>query len=109
MHFEGIYCFDRGVVRFAIFPMGVAGPRILADISEEALTDVFKVRGGSDSWLQGCASNFNVIAAAAITKSIREPGAQIRLESPDFHRAEPSAQGFNDVERENVSPQLHRS
>lgn len=84
MHFEGIYCFDRGVVRFAIFPTGAAGPRILADISEEALADIFRVRGGGDAWLQGCDLNFDTIAAAAIKKWSSDPGAQILLEPPDF-------------------------
>jgi hypothetical protein len=84
MRFEGIYCFDRGVVRFAIFPTGANGPRVLADISEEALTDVFKVKGGGDSWLQGCAANFEVIAAAAIKKWTDDPHTELRLEPPDF-------------------------
>jgi hypothetical protein len=37
MRFEGIYCFDRGVVRFAIFPTGAGGPRVLADIRKKRL------------------------------------------------------------------------
>lgn len=86
--FEGIYCFDRGVVRFAFFPLGAIGPRVLADISEEALTDVFKIRGGGDAWLRGCAANIDVIAAAAQKKWADRPSAEIRLEASDF-RAEP--------------------
>ena len=68
MPFEGIYCFDRGVVRFAIFPMGVTGPRVLADITEDALAGIFQVRGDGNSLLQGCSMNFDTIAAAAIQK-----------------------------------------
>jgi hypothetical protein len=87
MRFEGIYCFDRGVVRFAIFPPGAGGPRVLADISEEALAEIFKVRGGGDACLQGCAANFAVIATAATEKWTAYPGAEVRLEPQDFRPA----------------------
>lgn len=84
MPFEGIYCFDRGVVRFAIFPAGVPGPRVLADISEGALAGIFQVRGDENSLLRGCSINFNIIAAAAIQKWNRNPSDQIRLDAADF-------------------------
>jgi hypothetical protein len=87
MRFEGIYCFDRGVVCFAIFPTGAGGPRVLADISEEALAEIFKVRGGGDAWLQGCAANFDVIATAANEKWTAYPGAEVHLEPQDFRHA----------------------
>lgn len=84
-HFlEGIYCLYRGVVLFAVFPMGGTGSRILADISEEELADVFKVRGGGSSWVQGCGTYFSIIEAAAIKKWTSSPNTQVRLEAPDF-------------------------
>lgn len=86
MDFQGIYCFDRGTVRFAIYPQGDAGPRVLADITEQALADVFHIHGEQqDAWLEGCRHNFLDICDRATTRYRADPAAPIVLETRDFH------------------------
>lgn len=85
MDFQGIYCFDRGIVRFAIFPQGDTGPRVLADITEEALSDVFHVPGGEVACLEGCRHNFPDICERAHSRYLANPGAPVVLETRDFH------------------------
>jgi hypothetical protein len=34
---EAIYCFDTAAVKFAIYPEGGTGPRIIAEIGEDPL------------------------------------------------------------------------
>ena len=46
MNCDAIYCFDRASVLFAIYPEGRAGPRVVAQISEDALRDIFDAHGG---------------------------------------------------------------
>ncbi|MDM0084987.1 hypothetical protein QTI17_30790 [Variovorax sp. J31P179] len=81
---EAIYCFDRAAVRFAIYPEGLEGPRILAEISEDALRDVFGARDGPDSLLKTCEANFEAIEKAAMELQRRRPEAPIELEIMDF-------------------------
>ena len=66
MSCEAIYCSDRATVRFAIYPDGFDGPRILAEISEDALRDLFGAHAGSDSLLQACQLHFGLIEAVAL-------------------------------------------
>ena len=66
MRCEAIHCFDRATVQFAIYPDGLDGARILAEISEDALRDVFGASGGGDSLLQACNNYFTAIGAKAL-------------------------------------------
>ena len=62
MDFEGIYCFDTASVRFAFYPDGDDGARILGLISEQTLRDVCGARDGSgESLLATCRSHFSLI------------------------------------------------
>lgn len=84
MKCEAIHCFDRGTVRFAIYPEGLDGPRILAEISEDALRDLFGAKGGPKSLLDACQTHFDLIEQVAVERHRRRPAMPIQLEASDF-------------------------
>ena len=86
---DAIYCYDIGCVRFAVYE---EGERIIADIGEYALRDVFGARGGSDSLLHAYRQYAPAIAALALEKHHAAPGAPIVLGTADF-MADPHALG----------------
>jgi hypothetical protein len=92
MDFEGIYCFDTATVRFAVYPDGPEGARIIAQISEETLHDVFGTRNMGDRLLETCKTHFDAIGAAALRRYRANPNQPIDLGVGDFApRAEPRA------------------
>ena len=86
MDFEGIYCFDTATVRFAFYPDGSDGARIIAQISEETLHDVFGTRNLGDRLLETCRTYFEVIGAAALKRYRANPHQSIVLTVEDFSR-----------------------
>lgn len=85
MDFEGIYCFDTASVRFAFYPDGDDGARILGLISEQTLRDVCGARDGSgDSLLATCRQHFSVIREKAIERYRSDPSQAIVLKTHDF-------------------------
>jgi hypothetical protein len=86
MDFEGIYCFDTAAVRFAIYPDGHDGARIIGQISEETLHDVFGTRNLGDRLLETCKAHFDVIGAAALKRYRANPNQPIVLTVDDFSR-----------------------
>ena len=84
MDFEGIYCFDTATVRFAIYPDGHDGARIIAQISEETLHDVFDTRNLGDRLLDTCRANCEAISAAALRRYLANPRAPMVLTIEDF-------------------------
>lgn len=86
MNFEGIYCFDTASVRFAFYPDGPAGPRVLAQISEETLHDGFGVREVGDGLLDACRDHFDAIEPAAVARYRNGNGAgrSVTLTVEDF-------------------------
>jgi hypothetical protein len=84
MNFEGIYCFDTATVRFAVYPDGPEGVRILAQISEETLHDEFGVREGGAHLLAVCRTYFNVIEAKVLERYRSNPTQPITLTVEDF-------------------------
>ncbi|QGW81913.1 hypothetical protein [Variovorax paradoxus] len=86
MDFEGIYCFDTATVRFAIYPDGPDGARIIAQISEETLHDVFGTRNLGDQLLETCRTHFGDIGAAALKRYRTNPNQAINLTVDDFSR-----------------------
>ncbi|TWD86145.1 hypothetical protein FB547_10487 [Variovorax beijingensis] len=86
MDFEGIYCFDTAAVRFAIYPDGHDGARIIGQISEETLHDVFGTRDLGDRLLETCKAHFDVIGAAALKRYRANPNQPIVLTVDDFPR-----------------------
>lgn len=81
---DAIYCFDRASVLFAIYPTGSAGLRIVAQIAEEALRDVFGAQGGGQSLVTACRDHFDQIEAAALRHYRRDPRKPVLLETADF-------------------------
>lgn len=81
---EAIHCFDRAAVRFAIYPDGLDGARVLAEIHENALRDVFGAREGADSLLHAFDANAGWIEQVAVQRYRRRPGDAIMLESDAF-------------------------
>jgi len=86
MNFEGIYCFDTATVRFAFYPHGPQGRRVLAEITEDALHDEFGVREGGPQLLEACRAYFDAIEAKAQERYRDEPRCLISLTSEDFIR-----------------------
>lgn len=81
---DAVYCFDRACVLFAISPEGPQGPRIVAEISEDALRDVFGARGGPESLEQTFRLHFDLIEAAALRRYRHAPMLPIELGIGDF-------------------------
>jgi len=82
--FEGIYCFDLASVRFAIYPDGPDGTRVLALISESTLHDEFDAREVGDELMLACRKHSDVIQAAAIARYRANPRKPITLTHADF-------------------------
>ncbi|WP_295984069.1 hypothetical protein [uncultured Variovorax sp.] len=83
-NFEGIYCFDTASVRFAFYPDGPEGPRVLAQISEETLHDEFGVREMGERLLGACRDHFHAIEPAAVARYRATPDRAITLTFRDF-------------------------
>ena len=81
---EAVHCFDKASVRFAIYPDGHDGPRLLAEISEDALRDVFGARGNGDSLVAACKAHVDVIEACAVALYRRQPQGMLNLGTDDF-------------------------
>ena len=98
MDFEGIYCFDTATVRFAIYPDGRDGARIIAQISEETLHDVFGTRNLGDRLLDTCKTHFMALSVAALRRHRANPNASISLTIDDFSpRALPKSANDHDA------------
>ncbi|MDM0074612.1 hypothetical protein QTH90_09490 [Variovorax sp. J2P1-59] len=78
---EAIYCFDTATVRFAIYPEG--GARVVAEIGEDPLRDLFGATGGGDSLTAAYVRNAALIDERALElhRSGKRP---VRLETHDF-------------------------
>ena len=84
MSCEAIHCFDRATVRFAIYPDEFDGPRVLAEIAEDALRDVFGARHGGDSLVAACQMHFGLIELVALKRYRTVPDLPILLQTADF-------------------------
>jgi len=84
MKFEGIYCFDSASVRFAFYPDGPEGPRVIVQISEETLHDEFGVREIGDRLLDACREHYQAIEPAAVALYRAAPRHCITLTLDDF-------------------------
>ncbi|MGJ7564153.1 hypothetical protein ACSFBM_09880 [Variovorax sp. GB1R11] len=84
MNFEGIYCFDTASVRFAVYPEGPGGARVIVQISEHTLHDGFGTREVGDRLLEVCRKHFQVIEPAAIARYRAAPRSPITLTLDDF-------------------------
>jgi hypothetical protein len=83
---DAIHCFDRACVLFAVHPKQQDAPRIVCEISEDALRDVFGARGGPDDLVETCRRHFDVIKGAALHQYSQCPLGAVKLEAADFSR-----------------------
>lgn len=84
MSCEAIFCFDIATVRFAIYPDGFEGPRIVSQIAESALRDHFGARGGGESLVKAYDRHSREIDAKALKHYRSRPSALIVLQTADF-------------------------
>jgi hypothetical protein len=81
---EAIYCFDTATVRFAIYPDGPAGGRVVAEISEDPLRDFVGADGGGDTLVEAYKANASIIDACALERYHETPHHPVLLEIRDF-------------------------
>jgi len=81
---EAVYFASRAVVRFAIYPEGFKGARILAEISTDALREVFGAHDDGSSLLATYQSHFARIQNKALSCYYHAPSIPVQLESADF-------------------------
>lgn len=86
MNFEGIYCFDTASVRFAVYPDGPRGARIVAQISEDTLHDEFGTREVGQGLLDVCRRYFTFIEPAVVARYRADAKQLITLTLDDFPR-----------------------
>ena len=84
MNCEAIHCPDSGTVRFAIYPDGFDGPRIIARISERALCERFGAETNEASLISACQANFGLIEAKALARYAVRPEVAVLLAPADF-------------------------
>ena len=84
---EAIYCFDTATVRFAIYPEGTEGDRVVAEISEDPLRDLFGATGGGDTLVAAYKTHAATIDARALERYQEAPCHPVLLETRDFEVA----------------------
>jgi hypothetical protein len=82
MYCEAIHCTETKTVRFAIYPDGLDGPRIIAHISEAALRGLSPASDGDLT--ETCESHFDCIEAKALERYREAPSAPIVLDATDI-------------------------
>jgi hypothetical protein len=86
MNCEAIHCPDTKTVRFAIYPDGLDGPRIIAHVSDSALRDLCEDPDADpdpDLTLT-CEAYFPFIEAKALERYRAEPSVPILLGPADL-------------------------
>jgi hypothetical protein len=84
MHCEAIHCPDTETVRFAIYPDGFDGPRIIAHVSDEALHERFGAADDEENLVETCDAYFDVIEAMALARYRAAPFLAVMLDTADF-------------------------
>lgn len=81
---DATYCFDRAIVLLAIYPDGTSGPRVVAQITEDALRDVFGAQDGAEGLVQACLDHIEAIEKVAKEHYLRKPTSPVELSTNDF-------------------------
>ncbi len=84
MRCEAIHCPDTDTVRFAIYPDGFDGPRIMARVSGRALRTAFGATADEAGLLDACQSHFEAIERLALQRHRDAPERAVLLEASDF-------------------------
>ncbi len=91
MFSEAIHCRDTETVRFAIYPDGFDGPRIIARICDDALQDIFGAPHDDAGLAAACQTHFDRIEAKALERHYAAPQTAVLLQTADFC-AQPEAE-----------------
>ena len=83
--FEGIHRIDTASVRFAFYPDGYDGARILGDISENTLRDIWGAHMCEQGLIELCTQNFELIETMAIAAYRTDSTRPIVLSVSDFN------------------------
>lgn len=89
---QAIYCFDTATVRFAIYPEGLESDRVVAEIAEDPLRDLFGATGGGDTLVAAYEANAAAIVARALERYHEAPHRPVLLETRDFEVADAHAE-----------------
>lgn len=84
MNCEAIHCADTKTIRFAIYPDGLDGPRIMAHVSEAALRDLCEDQDQDSDLTLACEAHFSCIEAKALERYRAAPSVPILLEPADL-------------------------
>lgn len=87
MEFEGSYCFDTASVRFAVYPDGPEGPRVVAHISQGTLHDAFGTKEVGHGLLEACERHFDALEAAVAARLRTDPQWPLMITIDDFPRS----------------------
>lgn len=79
---EAIYCFDTGTVRFAF--RTERGERVVAEIREDPLRDLFGAKGGGETLVAAYVQNADLIDERARELQRNAGGRPVVLETADF-------------------------
>ncbi|MDR6535102.1 hypothetical protein [Variovorax soli] len=88
MNCEAIHCAETGTVRFAIYPDGLDGPRIMAHVSEAALRDLCDSPDQDPDLTGTCEAHFDCIQAKAIERYRAAPSMPILLGPADLRECD---------------------
>lgn len=84
MNCEAIHCTDTKTVRFAIYPDGLDGPRIMAHVSEAALRGLQEGPEPDADLTLTCEEYFACIEAKAVERYRAAPSLPILLGPADL-------------------------
>lgn len=84
-----IYCYDRACVRFAVYPDGPVGRRVLAEVTDHALRHAFGVHGGPGALVQTCEQNIYFLEERVARRFRLDPRQPVMIDAGDlssFHQ-----------------------
>lgn len=76
---EAIYLPERRTVRFAIYPGGHEGPRILAEITGQALTECYEAQDSAQELIKAYQTHFAAIQTMALSMYAQSPATPVEL------------------------------
>jgi hypothetical protein len=84
MNCEAVHCRETATVRFALYPEGFDGPRILARISDEALRHHWGAGSSDADLLLTCQAHFPTIEKKALQRLRSGTDSLVLLTLADF-------------------------
>lgn len=84
MSSEAVHCAATGSVRFATYPDGDDGARIIARVTREALCELFGATPHGDAMVQAYVRHADLIDACALMRYRLDPSRAVVLGVSDF-------------------------